>query len=91
MRRSCGFAQKGDDGRMAGQMAKAQGKSKVDIWRTASALVTEHGLDAGFVAGLRADALLAQYNVDGHLLWKRIKKAVRELQRDKPIAGEWIN
>ena len=66
-------------------------KSKVDIWHTASALVTEHGDNAGFVAALRADALLAQYDVDGHLVWKRIRKAIRELQRDKPTDDEWVN
>ena len=66
-------------------------KSKTDVWRTASALVTEHGRDAPFVARLRADALLAQYDVDGHLLWKRITQAVRELRRDKPLPGEWLN
>jgi hypothetical protein len=66
-------------------------KSKVDIWRTASALVIEHGSDASFVARLRADVLLAQYDVDGHLLWMRIRKAIRELQRDKPGVGEWVN
>jgi len=65
--------------------------SKTDVWRAASALVTEHGRDARFVARLRADALLAQYDVDGHLLWKRIGSAVREIQRDKPAAGEWLN
>jgi len=64
---------------------------KVDIWRAASALVEEHGTNAGFAAALRAEALLAQYDVDGHLLWKRIAKAVKELQREKPIAGEWLN
>ncbi len=66
-------------------------KTKLDVWRAASALVTEHGFEAGFVARLRADALLAQYDVDGHLLWKRITKAVKELQRDKPAPGEWVN
>jgi hypothetical protein len=66
-------------------------KRKVDIWRTASALVSEHGADASFAAALRAAALLAQYDVDGHLLWKRITKAVRELQREKPRDGEWLN
>jgi len=35
--------------------------------------------------------LLAQYDVDGHLLWKRIASAVREIQRDKPAAGEWLH
>ncbi|HVA11997.1 MAG TPA: hypothetical protein VNF99_01990 [Stellaceae bacterium] len=66
-------------------------KSKVDIWRTASALVTEHGNNAGFVAALRADVLLAQYDVDGHLIWKRVRKAIRELQRARPTDGEWLN
>jgi hypothetical protein len=66
-------------------------KSKVDIWRTASALVTEHGDNARLVAALRADALLAQYDVDGHLTWKRIRKAVRELLRETPADGEWVH
>ena len=65
--------------------------SKIDVWRAAGALVAEHGQEAPFVARLRADALLAQYEFDGHLLWKRITKAVRELRRDKPLPGEWLN
>jgi hypothetical protein len=66
-------------------------RSKLDIWRTASATVAEHGNNAKLVASLRADSLLAQYDVDGHLQWKRIKNAIRELQRDKPRRGEWLN
>jgi hypothetical protein len=66
-------------------------KSRTDIWRAASALVVEHGRDARFVARLQADARLAQYDVDGHLLWKRIASAIKELQREKPQAGEWLN
>jgi hypothetical protein len=65
--------------------------SQSDVWRAASALLVEHGSEARFVARLRADALLKQYDVDGHLLWKRIGHAVRELQREKPAAGEWLN
>ena len=65
--------------------------NKSDVWRAASALVVEHGSEARFVARLRADTLLAQYDVEGHLLWKRIAHAVRELQRDKPSRGEWLN
>ncbi len=64
---------------------------EMEIWQTAIALVTEHGGDAAFVAALRADTLLAQYDVDGHLKWKRVRKAVRELRREKPKAGEWVN
>jgi hypothetical protein len=66
-------------------------KSNVDVWRTASALITEHGKDAGFVAALQADAQLAQYDVDGHLMWKRVRKAVREILRDRPTDGERIH
>ncbi len=66
-------------------------KRQFDIWRTASALVAEHGVDARIFARLRADALLAQYDVEGHLLWKRVTRAVRELQREKPAEGEWMN
>ena len=64
---------------------------EVDIWRAAQILIEQRGEDAGFVAALRADTLLAQYDVDGHLVWKRIRKAIRELHRDKPIDGEWVN
>jgi len=66
-------------------------KTKTDVWRAASALVVEHGGEARFVARLRADTLLKQYDVDGHLLWKRIVRCVRELQREKPLQGEWLN
>jgi hypothetical protein len=66
-------------------------KSRPEVWRTASALVAEHGREARFVARLRADALLAEYDVDGHLLWKRIATAVREFQRDKRNSHEWLN
>ena len=66
-------------------------KSRVEVWRAASALVEEHGGEARFVARLRAETLLKQYDVDGHLLWKRIANAVKELQRPKPLAGEWLN
>jgi hypothetical protein len=66
-------------------------KPQPDIWRTACALVAEHGPDARFAARVRADALLAQYDVDGHLVWKRIAKAIGELQRTERDAGEWLN
>jgi hypothetical protein len=66
-------------------------KPKIDVWRTASALLAEHGSSAVFVAALQADALLAQYDVEGHLAWKRVRMALRELQRAKPAAGEWLN
>jgi hypothetical protein len=66
-------------------------KSNLEVWRRACALLKEHGAEAGFYAGLRAQALLKQSDVDGHLLWKRIATAVKELQRQKPAQGEWVN
>ena len=48
----------------------------VDIWRTANLVVKQHGKDAWFEAGGRADALLAKGDIDGYLVWKRVLKAV---------------
>lgn len=64
---------------------------EIDIWRAAHLLVKRHGADAAIVAAQRADELLAQGDVDGQRIWKRIVAAVRELQRTKPSAGERRN
>lgn len=66
-------------------------KTDAYVWRKAIEVVEENGADAGFAAALRADALLAQYDVDGYLLWKGITKAVKELQRPTPHDGERLN
>jgi len=66
-------------------------KGKLDIWRVASATVAEHGSNARLFAALRAKSLLAQSDVDGHLQWKRIAHAIKELQREQRSAGEWLN
>lgn len=64
---------------------------EIDIWRAAHLLVKRHGADAETTAATRADELLAQGDVDGQRIWKRIVAAVRELQRTKPAAGERQN
>jgi hypothetical protein len=76
---------------IAGAATRRRVAHEGEVWHTAIALVTEHGDDAGLFASLRADSLLAQYDVAGHFLWKRIKKAVKELQRRKRTDGEWLN
>ena len=53
----------------------------IDIWRAAHLLVKRHGADAAIVAAQRVDELLAQGDLDGERIWKRIVSAVRELQR----------
>lgn len=64
---------------------------EIDIWRAAHLLVKRHGADAGAAAAQRADELLAEGDVDGERLWKRIVAAVRELRRTTPAAGEQRN
>lgn len=63
----------------------------VDIWRAANLLVKQHGFDAPLVAAQRADDLLAQGDVEGERIWKKIVEAIRELQRTTPSDGERVN
>lgn len=64
---------------------------EIDIWRAAHQLVKRHGADAETAAAQRADELLAEGDVDGQRVWKRILAAVHELQRTAPAAGERRN
>ena len=50
-----------------------------------------HGEDAPIEAAMRADAMLEAGDLDGSALWKRIVKAVGELQRAQPSSGEQVN
>jgi hypothetical protein len=61
----------------------------LDIWRTAGTLIRMYGPDeAALTAALRADALLDQGDTDGYFAWKRITRAIDELQRTKPAEGD---
>ena len=64
---------------------------EIDIWRAADLLVKRHGDDAEITAAQRADERLAEGDLDGQMIWKRILAAVRELQRKTPAAGERRN
>ena len=50
--------------------------SDLDIYRTASPLVREHGEDAALEAAQRADAMLEKGGLDGQRAWKRVLAAV---------------
>ncbi|MEQ9190983.1 MAG: hypothetical protein RLQ25_10855 [Alphaproteobacteria bacterium] len=64
----------------------------IDIWRTASALVSAHGGDAVIVAAQSADRHLAQGDMDGVAVWKRVLAAVKELQdQSVPPADAALN
>ncbi len=59
----------------------------LDIYRSAQALIKHHGQDAPIHAAMRADAMLDKGDLDGYAVWKRIIKAVEELQRAEPGPG----
>ena len=63
----------------------------LDIYRSANVLVKRHGQDAPIHAAMRADAMLDKGNLDGYAVWKRILRAVEELQREIVTAGDQIH
>ncbi len=44
--------------------------SNLDIYRTASVLIREHGEEAALEAAQRADAMLEKGSLDGQRVWK---------------------
>ncbi len=57
--------------------------SDLDIYRTANVLIREHGEDAALEAAQRADAMLEKGAIDGQRVWKRVLKAMKEIQREE--------
>ncbi len=65
--------------------------SDLDIYRSAQALVKQHGPDAAIHAAMRADAMLEAGDPGGCAVWKRILRAVEELQGTAPKSGEAVH
>ena len=63
----------------------------IGIYRSANALVKQHGQDAPIEAAMRADAMLEAGDSDGCAVWKRILRAVEELQGTVPKSGEAVH
>ena len=59
----------------------------LDIYRGAVLLIKQHGELASIEAVQRADQLLADGDVEGHHIWQRILKAIKELQDMKPAGS----
>ncbi len=55
--------------------------SDLDIFRTANELIREHGEDAALEAAMRADAMREKGDLEGQVVWKRIVRAVQDIQR----------
>ncbi len=62
--------------------------SDLDIYRSAYVLIREHGKDAAIEAAVRADAMLEKGDLYGLAAWKRIVRAVGEIQRTKQAPSE---
>ncbi len=65
--------------------------SDLDIYRSANLLVKQHGEDAPIHAAMRTDAMLAAGDLDGLAVWKRVLRAVEELQGVEPAPGVWVH
>ncbi len=63
----------------------------LDIYRSANVLVKQHGEDAPIDAAMKADAMLEAGDLDGYAVWKRIVRAVEELQGSEPKPGEAVH
>ena len=61
--------------------------SDFDIYHSANLLAKRHGQDAPVEAAMRADAMLEADDLEGYAVWKRILRAVEELQRVEPRPG----
>ncbi len=76
----------------SGGMAKVEAMTPdLDIWRSAQVLVKRHGQDAPIHAAMRADELLEAGDLDGATVWKRILRAVEELQGTEPKPGQAVH
>ncbi len=53
----------------------------LDIYRSANTLIKQHGEDPPIHAAMRVDAMLEAGDLDGYAAWKRVLRAVGELQR----------
>ena len=60
----------------------------LDIYRSAHALIQQHGDAAAIEAAMKADAMLDKGDLDGAAVWRRIVAAVNEMQRAEPKPGE---
>ena len=56
--------------------------TNLDIWRSASVLLSRYGEGASLHTANRADEMLDKGNLDGRAVWIRIQEAVFELLKE---------
>ncbi len=65
--------------------------SDLDIYRLAQVLIREHGADAALEAAQRADAMLAKGDMEGAAVWRRVLRAIEEMQRAQATPDEALH
>ncbi len=65
--------------------------SDLGIYRAASVIIKQYGQDAPIHAAMRADSMLEAGDLDAYAVWKRILRAVEELQGAEPKPGEAVH
>ena len=65
--------------------------SDFDIYRSAKVIIKQYGKDAQIHSTKRASAMLDKSDLDAYAIWKRILRAVEELQRAEPRSGEAVH
>ncbi len=65
--------------------------SDTDIYRGANLLIKKYGTDAPIQTAMRADAMLEAGDLDGYAAWKRILRAIEEIQGAAPKSGEAVH
>ncbi len=63
----------------------------LDIYRSAQVPIKHHGQDASIHAAMKADTMLQKGDLGGYAVWKRILRAVEELQGAAPKPGEAVH
>ena len=53
----------------------------LDIYRSAQVLMKQYGQDAPIHAAMRANAMLEKGDLEGCAVWKRVLRAVEEIQK----------
>ena len=61
------------------------------IYFGANVIIKQYGEKARLLATRRADAMLEVDDPDAHAVWKRILKAIEELQGTVPKSGEAVH
>ena len=71
-------------GNQGGLAEVAAMTSEIDVYRSAHALIQQHGDEAAIEAAIKADAMLDKGDLDGGAVWRRIVAAVNEMLSTRP-------